>query len=141
MSDAVDDGQASDDGDAGGDALSDDGPLGAASGPADPEAETGMSDLFDHLEELENIVDSPAEREQLRAARDVEESPVFGQVVFGFLPRKLLSVLLASAGTAPFMMTARGRVDWAQPWLAICQISVTWVPMSIGAALGDLLPG
>jgi hypothetical protein len=38
-------------------------------------------------------------------------------------------------------MTAWGRVEWAQPWLAVCQISVAWVPMAIGAALGDLLPG
>jgi len=211
VSDAGDDGR-SGDGDARDDAPSEDGPF----GPADPDEETGMSDLFDHLEELEDIVDSPAEREQvreaLRAARDVEESPVFGQVVFGFdrsdaaeallgsllfgipmfveggtqevgefvathpvffaattlltvglvvsilyvadfqdvrvmnpifgiFPRKLVGVLLVSVGTALFMMTAWGRVDWAQPWLAICQISVAWVPMSIGAALGDLLPG
>jgi hypothetical protein len=49
--------------------------------------------------------------------------------------------MFVEGGTALFMMTAWGRVDWARPWLAICQISVAWVPMSIGAALGGLLPG
>ncbi|MFB6151025.1 MAG: DUF2391 domain-containing protein [Haloarculaceae archaeon] len=61
--------------------------------------------------------------------------------LLGFVPRKLLGVLVVAAATAAFMMTAWGRVDWAQPWLAVCQISVAFVPMAIGAALGDLLPG
>jgi uncharacterized membrane protein len=176
----------------------------------------GMSDLFDELEELEEIVDSEAEREQvretMRAAMEADKSRTFGRVAFGFdrsdaaeallgallfgipmfveggtqevgsyvashplyflatngltvglivailyvadiqdvrvmnpilglVPRKLVGVLAVSMGTALFMMTAWGRVEWAQPWLAVCQISVAWVPMAIGAALGDLLPG
>jgi hypothetical protein len=31
--------------------------------------------------------------------------------------------------------------DGPDPWLAVCQISVAFVPMAIGAALGGLLPG
>ncbi|MEF8853609.1 MAG: DUF2391 family protein [Haloarculaceae archaeon] len=175
-----------------------------------------MADLFDQLAELEEAVDSPAEREQvrdaMRAAREVESSGTFGRVVFGFdrsdaaeallgallfgipmfveggtqevgsyvathpvyfvatngltvglvvailyvadiqdvrvlnpilglFPRKLVGVLAVSVATALFMMTAWGRVEWARPWLAVCQVSVAWVPMAIGAALGDLLPG
>jgi len=61
--------------------------------------------------------------------------------ILGIFPRKLVGVLLVSSSTAVFMMTAWGRVDWADPWLAVCQISVAFVPMAIGAALGDLLPG
>jgi uncharacterized membrane protein len=187
-------------------------------GERDGDREDGdsMGELFDELEELEALVDSPAEREQvheaMRAAAAADESAVFGRVVFGFdrsdaaeallgallfgipmfveggtqevgtyvashpvyfaatnalavglvvgilyiadfqdvrvmnpilgvVPRKLAGVLLISALTALFMMTAWGRVDWTHPWLAVCQVSVAWVPMAIGAALGDLLPG
>lgn len=28
-----------------------------------------------------------------------------------------------------------------KPWLALCTVSVATVPMSIGAGLGDVLPG
>ncbi|MFB6134669.1 MAG: DUF2391 domain-containing protein [Halanaeroarchaeum sp.] len=59
----------------------------------------------------------------------------------GFVPRRLVGVLGASAVTAVVMMTAWGRVDWADPWLATSQVLVAMVPMSIGGALGDLLPG
>jgi uncharacterized membrane protein len=199
--------------DAGDDSLAGDGGL---AGSVDTEDETAMGDLFDQLEELEELVDSDEEREQvretMRAAMEADQSPVFGRVVFGFdrsdaaesllgallfgipmfveggtqevgtyvsthplyfaltnaltvalvvgilyvadiqdvrvmnpilgiFPRKLMGVLAVSVGTALFMMTAWGRVEWAQPWLAVCQISVAWVPMAIGAALGDLLPG
>jgi len=61
--------------------------------------------------------------------------------ILGIFPRKLVGVLGIASTTAVFMMTAWGRVDWADPWLAVCQISVAFVPMAIGAALGDLLPG
>jgi hypothetical protein len=39
------------------------------------------------------------------------------------------------------MMTVWGRVDWTDPWLALCQTSVTFSAMALGAALGDILPG
>jgi len=61
--------------------------------------------------------------------------------IFGFLPRKFLGVLAIPLVTAVVVMTVWGRVDWADPWLAVCQVAVALVPMAIGAALGDLLPG
>ena len=61
--------------------------------------------------------------------------------LFGFVPRRLVGVLAVSYLTALFTMTAWGRVDWAEPWLAICQTSVTFSAMALGAALGDILPG
>ena len=175
-----------------------------------------MGDLFDELAELEETVDSEAEREQvretMRTAMEVQETPVFGRVVFGFdrsdaaeallgsllfgipmfveggtydvglflsehplyflltnaltlalvagilyvadfqdvrvynpifgvLPRKFLGVLTIPLVTAAVVMTTWGVLDWTDPWLAVCQLSVALVPMAIGAALGDLLPG
>ncbi|QLH79186.1 DUF2391 family protein [Halosimplex rubrum] len=61
--------------------------------------------------------------------------------IFGIIPRKFVGVLTIPLVTALVVMTVWGRVDWAEPWLAVCQVSVALVPMSIGAALGDLLPG
>jgi len=61
--------------------------------------------------------------------------------LFGVVPRRLAGVLAISYLTAVATMTAWGRVDWAEPWLAVCQVSVTFAAMAIGAALGDILPG
>jgi uncharacterized membrane protein len=61
--------------------------------------------------------------------------------LFGFIPRKFAGVVTIPLVTAAVVMTAWGRVDWADPWLAVCQVAVALVPMAIGAALGDLLPG
>jgi len=61
--------------------------------------------------------------------------------LFGVIPRRLAGVLTISYVTATVTMTAWGRVDWTDPWLAICQVSVTFTAMAIGAALGDILPG
>ncbi len=61
--------------------------------------------------------------------------------IFGFVPRKFVGVLAIPLATALVVMTVWGRVDWADPWLAVCQVAVALVPMAIGAALGDLLPG
>ncbi|ELZ25681.1 hypothetical protein C475_09489 [Halosimplex carlsbadense 2-9-1] len=63
------------------------------------------------------------------------------QPIFGFLPRKFLGVLTIPLVTAAVVMTVWGMIDWTDPWLAVCQVAVALVPMSIGAALGDLLPG
>jgi len=175
-----------------------------------------MADLFDELQELEDLVQSPAAREQvretMRVAMDVETGSVFGRVIhgydrgdlaesllgalvfgipmfveggtnevgtfvashpaylvathalaltvvvgilyvadiqdvrvhrplFGLIPRRLVGVMSVPMVTALFMMTAWGRVAWRDPWLAICTVSVAFVPMAIGAALGDILPG
>lgn len=61
--------------------------------------------------------------------------------ILGIVPRRLVGVLSISFLTALVVMTAWGRVDWATPWVALCTVSVAFVPMSIGAALGDILPG
>ncbi len=64
------------------------------------------------------------------------------QPLFGIVPRRLASVLAISLGMAALMMTVWGRVSWASdPWLAVCQVSVAFVPMALGASLGDILPG
>jgi uncharacterized membrane protein len=61
--------------------------------------------------------------------------------VFGIVPRRMVGVLTISAATATALMTVWGRVDWSTPWVAACQVSVCFVAMAIGAALGDILPG
>ncbi|UPV74260.1 DUF2391 domain-containing protein [Halorussus limi] len=61
--------------------------------------------------------------------------------LFGVVPRRLAGVVGVSFFTALAMMTAWGRVDWTDPWLAFCQTSVTFSAMALGAALGDILPG
>ncbi|USZ68023.1 DUF2391 domain-containing protein [Halorussus salilacus] len=63
------------------------------------------------------------------------------QPLFGVVPRRLVGVLGISFSTAVVTMTAWGRVDWADPWLAFCQVSVTFAAMALGGALGDILPG
>lgn len=61
--------------------------------------------------------------------------------LFGFIPRRLVGVVGVAFLTGVVVMTGWGRVDWARPWLAFCTVSVAFVPMAIGAALGDILPG
>lgn len=61
--------------------------------------------------------------------------------VLGVVPRRMVGVTGVAFLTALVAMTAWGRVDWATPWLAFCTVSVAFVPMAIGAALGDILPG
>jgi len=61
--------------------------------------------------------------------------------LFGVLPRRLVGVAAISFLTGVVLLTAWGRVDWAEPTLALANVVVAWLPMSIGAALGDILPG
>ncbi|AXG05254.1 DUF2391 family protein [Haloplanus rubicundus] len=61
--------------------------------------------------------------------------------IFGVIPRRLVGVIGVSFLTAVCLLTVWGRVDWETPWLALANAVVAFVPMSIGAALGDLLPG
>ncbi|MEF8784557.1 MAG: DUF2391 family protein [Haloarculaceae archaeon] len=61
--------------------------------------------------------------------------------IFGLVPRRLVGVMSISFLIAVVMMTGWGRVTWTDPWLAVCTVSVAFVPMAIGAALGDILPG
>jgi uncharacterized membrane protein len=65
---------------------------------------------------------------------------VESDLLFGVVPVRLLGVVLIAAGTAAVLMTAWGRADWAEPWMATSQTTVTAVVMAIGAALGDILP-
>lgn len=184
--------------------------------PDDSVDEVAVEDLLAELDELADIVDTPEERDQVRATRRVAHRlstpPVFGRVIRGFdrhdaaealvgsvvfgipmlvedgvrsigtyladhpgfylatigftifivvgllyvadiqdvrivdpllgiVPRRLVGVLVISFLTALGLMTIWGRVDWADPWLALCQVTVAFVAMAIGAALGDILPG
>jgi uncharacterized membrane protein len=61
--------------------------------------------------------------------------------IFGLIPRRLVGVIGVSLLTATFLLTVWGRIDWGAPSLALANVVVAFVPMSIGAALGDLLPG
>lgn len=61
--------------------------------------------------------------------------------VFGVIPRRLVGVLGIAFLTSFILLTAWGRVDWGTPWLAFADIVVAFVPMGIGAALGDIIPG
>jgi uncharacterized membrane protein len=202
------------DGDDAGRTESDGGPGPERDG--DPGEDPELSDLYEHLEELEELVDSPEEREKVRKTMrmtvDVNTPDVFGRVIcgydradlaesvlgallfgipmfveggtnevgafiathplyllgtyalalavvvgiiyvaeiqdvrvhnpfFGVVPRRLVGVMGVSFGTALLMMTLWGRVSWSDPWLALSTVSVAFVPMAIGASLGDILPG
>jgi uncharacterized membrane protein len=61
--------------------------------------------------------------------------------ILGVVPRRLAGVLAIAAVTAAGMLTLWGRVDWASPALALAQVAVATLPMTVGAALGDILPG
>ncbi|WP_262176354.1 DUF2391 domain-containing protein [Haloarcula laminariae] len=182
----------------------------------------GIADLFDELQELEDIVDSEEERRQvreaMRAATDAQDDDpaVFGRVIWGFdredfaeavlgsllfgipmaveggtvdagrhiarhplyllgtlvtavamvvgilyvadfqdvrvahrifgvIPRRLAGVTLTPLATSVALLTAWGLVDWSSDpaivWESLCICAVAFVPMAIGAALGDILPG
>lgn len=60
--------------------------------------------------------------------------------IFGIIPRRLVGVVGTAFITAVFLMALWGRADWTQPWIAYNQTLVAFVPMVIGAALGDILP-
>ncbi|SHG47637.1 DUF2391 family protein [Halobaculum gomorrense] len=61
--------------------------------------------------------------------------------ILGVVPRRLVGVLGVAALTAVVGLTAWGRIDWGDPAVALGSIVVAAVPMAVGAALGDLLPG
>jgi uncharacterized membrane protein len=64
-----------------------------------------------------------------------------GDRLLGVVPIRLIGVLSISLLVAAAMMTMWGRVDWTEPWVALCRITVVWTGMAIGASLGDILPG
>ena len=61
--------------------------------------------------------------------------------LFGLVPRRLAGALSISFLMAIVLLTAWGRISWAEPSVAIANVVVAFVPMSVGAALGDILPG
>lgn len=61
--------------------------------------------------------------------------------LFGVVPRRLAGVVGVAALTAVVLLTLWGRVDWARPGVAVATCAVAFVPMAIGAALSDILPG
>ncbi|WP_435145052.1 DUF2391 domain-containing protein [Halobaculum sp. P14] len=61
--------------------------------------------------------------------------------LFGVVPRRLVGVLGVAFLAALAGMTVWGRVDWSDPMLAAGGVLAAFVPMAVGAALGDLLPG
>ncbi|MFC7136340.1 DUF2391 family protein [Halobaculum litoreum] len=61
--------------------------------------------------------------------------------ILGVVPRRLVGVLGVAFVTAVVGLTAWGRVDWAAPAVALGSTLVATLPMAVGAALGDLLPG
>jgi len=70
--------------------------------------------------------------------RNREESAV----VFGVVPLRLFTTLTVSFLVAAVLMTVWGRVGgWASPVEALARINVLWTVGSLGAALGDILPG
>jgi uncharacterized membrane protein len=61
--------------------------------------------------------------------------------IFGLVPRRLAGVLAVSLGIAAILLTSWGRLEGNEPVVALATVLVAWVPMAIGAALGDILPG
>lgn len=61
--------------------------------------------------------------------------------LLGIVPRRLVGVLGVSFLMGILLFTAWGRIDWSDPWIAFSQVVVAYLPMAIGAALGDILPG
>jgi uncharacterized membrane protein len=61
---------------------------------------------------------------------------------FGFIPRRLVGVLIISFLTATLTMTMWGRVGgWQEVDVALARIMVIWTAAAFGGALGDILPG
>ncbi|QLG63622.1 DUF2391 family protein [Halorarum salinum] len=61
--------------------------------------------------------------------------------ILGVVPRRLVGVLGVATLTATVGLTVWGRITWADPAFALGNVLAVLVPMSVGAALGDLLPG
>jgi len=176
--------------------------------------DSDFDDVMDDLEDLEELVDSPEEREQvreaIRTARRASQPRVFGRIrsafdlrdagealvgsfvfgipmvveggtleigeaiagspvaiaatalfgfvvvlgilhaakfeqvesdlLFGFVPVRLVSIFVLAGGLSVGLMTLWGRVDWADPSVAGAQCLVTAVVMAVGASIGDILP-
>jgi len=65
---------------------------------------------------------------------------VEADLLFGFVPVRLVSIVLIASALSVGLMTLWARVDWADPEVAFAQCLVTGVVMAVGASLGDVLP-
>lgn len=61
--------------------------------------------------------------------------------ILGVVPRRLAAVLGTAFVMSLLLLTAWGRVEWGEPSVAFSTCIVALLPMAIGAALGDILPG
>jgi uncharacterized membrane protein len=63
--------------------------------------------------------------------------------IFGLVPRRLVGVLTISYLTAAGLMVMWGRMFIGEPTSVemVARITVIWTAASIGASLGDILPG
>jgi uncharacterized membrane protein len=112
--------------------------------------EDGVYDIAEHFATttvgpvpaffLANVVFAISVVVGLLYCTDIQRVEV-GDRLFGVVPKRLAGVLSISFLVAAVMMTMWGRVDPAEPWIALCRISVIWTGMAIGASLGDILPG
>ncbi|WP_136686642.1 DUF2391 domain-containing protein [Halorhabdus amylolytica] len=59
----------------------------------------------------------------------------------GFIPRRFAGVLFIASATALVLMTMWGRLTFSEPLVAVGELATAILPMSVGGALGDILPG
>ena len=98
------------------DAPADEAPRGSNPSPEpDPEAPPDMADVFDELEALEEVVDTPEERERVRETKRMvlrAQRGTFGQVISGFDRSDAAESLLGSLlfGIPMFVEGGTGEV-------------------------------
>ncbi len=61
--------------------------------------------------------------------------------VLGVVPRRLVGALAVPLVAAVVGLTAWGRIAWTEPAVAAGSVVAAHLPMAVGAALGDILPG
>lgn len=63
------------------------------------------------------------------------------QPLLGVIPRRFTAVLVIGLVAAVGLTTAWGRVTWTDPLVGVGTVAVAYLPMALGGALGDILPG
>jgi len=73
---------------------------------------------------------------------DVREVRITNPIL-GFLPRRLVGVLVVSFFTSAALMALWGRLFLNEPTQlgAVARVTVVWAAAALGASLGDILPG
>jgi uncharacterized membrane protein len=71
---------------------------------------------------------------------DIQNVEIY-RPLFGVLPRRLVGVLAISFLTSAALLTMWGRVTWANQTETLARIVVVWTVATLGAGLGDILPG